>query len=48
MNGDGEGTPYAMRTWGAIFVEVGVDPDFGCCGCGARSASTPPGASSTR
>ena len=29
MNGDGEGTPYAMRTWGAIFVEVGVDPDFG-------------------
>lgn len=29
MNGDGQGTPYAMRTWGAIFVEVGVDPDFG-------------------
>ena len=29
FNGDGEGTPYAMRTWGAIFVEVGVDPDFG-------------------
>ncbi len=29
MNADGEGTPYAMRTWGAIFVEVGVDPDFG-------------------
>jgi xanthine dehydrogenase YagR molybdenum-binding subunit len=29
MNGDGEGTPYAMRTWGAVFVEVGVDPDFG-------------------
>lgn len=29
MNGDGEGTPYAMRTWGVIFVEVGVDPDFG-------------------
>jgi xanthine dehydrogenase YagR molybdenum-binding subunit len=26
---DGQGTPYAMRTWGAIFVEVGVDPDFG-------------------
>ncbi len=26
---DGEGTPYAMRTWGVIFVEVGVDPDFG-------------------
>ncbi len=29
FNGDGQGTPYAMRTWGAIFVEVGVDPDFG-------------------
>ena len=29
MNGDGEGTPYAMRTWGALFVEIGVDPDFG-------------------
>jgi xanthine dehydrogenase YagR molybdenum-binding subunit len=29
FNGDGDGTPYAMRTWGAIFVEVGVDPDFG-------------------
>ena len=29
FNGDGHGTPYAMRTWGAIFVEVGVDPDFG-------------------
>jgi xanthine dehydrogenase YagR molybdenum-binding subunit len=29
FNADGEGTPYAMRTWGAIFVEVGVDPDFG-------------------
>jgi xanthine dehydrogenase YagR molybdenum-binding subunit len=29
MNSDGEGTPYAMRTWGVIFVEVGVDPDFG-------------------
>ena len=26
---DGAGTPYAMRTWGVIFVEVGVDPDFG-------------------
>jgi xanthine dehydrogenase YagR molybdenum-binding subunit len=25
----GTGTPYAMRTWGVIFVEVGVDPDFG-------------------
>jgi xanthine dehydrogenase YagR molybdenum-binding subunit len=29
FNGDGEGTPHAIRTWGAIFVEVGVDPDFG-------------------
>ncbi len=26
---DGDGTPYAMRTWGAIFVEVGVDPELG-------------------
>ncbi|MEQ3549170.1 xanthine dehydrogenase family protein molybdopterin-binding subunit [Pseudonocardia nematodicida] len=26
---DGASTPWAMRTWGAIFVEVGVDPDFG-------------------
>lgn len=29
FNADGEGTPYAMRTWGAVFVEIGVDPDFG-------------------
>jgi xanthine dehydrogenase YagR molybdenum-binding subunit len=29
FNQDGAGTPYAMRTWGVIFVEVGVDPDFG-------------------
>ena len=29
FNGDGQGTPYAMRTWGAIFLEVGVDPEFG-------------------
>ena len=29
FNGDGQGTPYAMRTWGAIFIEVGVDPEFG-------------------
>ncbi len=29
FSADGAGTPYAMRTWGAIFVEVGVDPDFG-------------------
>jgi len=26
---NGSGTPYAMRTWGAVFVEVGVDPDLG-------------------
>ncbi len=29
MNLDGEGTRSALRTWGAIFVEVGVDRDFG-------------------
>jgi len=29
FNQDGEGTPYAIRTWGVIFTEVGVDPDFG-------------------
>ena len=29
FNADGAATPYAMRTWGVIFVEVGVDPDFG-------------------
>ena len=29
MNDGGAGTPFAMRTWGAIFLEVGVDPDFG-------------------
>ncbi|HYG85019.1 MAG TPA: xanthine dehydrogenase family protein molybdopterin-binding subunit [Azospirillum sp.] len=29
FSGDGSGTPYAMRTWGAIFVEVGVDPELG-------------------
>ncbi len=29
FNQDGEGTPYAIRTWGVIFIEVGVDPDFG-------------------
>lgn len=26
---NGEGTPYAMQTWGANFVEVGVDRDLG-------------------
>jgi xanthine dehydrogenase YagR molybdenum-binding subunit len=29
FNADGADTPHAMRTWGAIFVEIGVDPDFG-------------------
>ncbi|MEX3958816.1 xanthine dehydrogenase family protein molybdopterin-binding subunit [Trinickia sp. EG282A] len=29
FNADGADTPHAMRTWGAIFVEVGVDPDLG-------------------
>jgi xanthine dehydrogenase YagR molybdenum-binding subunit len=26
---DGAQSPYAMRTWGAVFLEVGVDPDLG-------------------
>ncbi len=25
----GSGTPYSIRTFGAVFVEVGVDPDLG-------------------
>ncbi len=29
MNMDGEGTRSALRSWGAIFIEVGVDRDFG-------------------
>jgi xanthine dehydrogenase YagR molybdenum-binding subunit len=29
FNLDGTDTPHAMKTWGAIFLEVGVDPDFG-------------------
>jgi xanthine dehydrogenase YagR molybdenum-binding subunit len=29
MSMNGAGTPYAMQTWGANFVEVGVDPDLG-------------------
>lgn len=29
FEGDGKGTPYAMRTFGAVFVEVGVDPELG-------------------
>jgi xanthine dehydrogenase YagR molybdenum-binding subunit len=28
FNTDGAGTPYAMKTWGAIFLEVGIEPDF--------------------
>ena len=29
FDADGDASPYAMKTWGAIFLEVGVDPDFG-------------------
>jgi xanthine dehydrogenase YagR molybdenum-binding subunit len=29
FEGSGVGTPYAMRTFGAVFVEVGVDPELG-------------------
>jgi xanthine dehydrogenase YagR molybdenum-binding subunit len=29
MSMNGSGTPYAMQTWGANFVEVGVDRDLG-------------------
>jgi xanthine dehydrogenase YagR molybdenum-binding subunit len=29
FDADGEATEHAMKTWGAIFLEVGVDPDFG-------------------
>jgi xanthine dehydrogenase YagR molybdenum-binding subunit len=29
FNADGHGTSHALRTWGAIFIEIGVDPDFG-------------------
>ena len=29
FEGDGKGTPYAMRTFGVIFVEVGIDPELG-------------------
>jgi xanthine dehydrogenase YagR molybdenum-binding subunit len=29
MDADGGSTPYAMRTWGAVFVEVGVDQELG-------------------
>ncbi|MFC3077793.1 xanthine dehydrogenase family protein molybdopterin-binding subunit [Phenylobacterium terrae] len=29
FDADGGTSPYAMRTWGAVFVEVGIDEDFG-------------------
>ncbi len=29
MSMNGSGTPYAMQTWGANFVEIGVDKDLG-------------------
>jgi xanthine dehydrogenase YagR molybdenum-binding subunit len=29
FDADGEAETHAMKTWGALFVEVGVDPDFG-------------------
>lgn len=29
FSADGAGSGFAMRTWGALFVEVGVDPDLG-------------------
>lgn len=29
FDADGEADAYAMKTWGALFVEVGVDPEFG-------------------
>jgi xanthine dehydrogenase YagR molybdenum-binding subunit len=29
FNADGAGTAHAMRTWGAVFIEIGVDRDFG-------------------
>lgn len=29
FDADGEADTHAMKTWGALFVEVGVDPDFG-------------------
>lgn len=29
FDADGEADEKAMRTWGALFLEVGVDPDFG-------------------
>jgi xanthine dehydrogenase YagR molybdenum-binding subunit len=29
FDGDGGGGPYAMKTFGVVFVEVGVDPELG-------------------
>ena len=29
MDADGGASPFAMRTWGAVFVEVGVDRELG-------------------
>ena len=29
FSADGAGTPYAMRTWGGVFLEIGVDPELG-------------------
>jgi len=29
FDADGDATDHAMKTWGAVFLEVGVDPDFG-------------------
>jgi xanthine dehydrogenase YagR molybdenum-binding subunit len=29
FDADGEATDHAMKTWGALFMEVGIDPDFG-------------------
>lgn len=29
FNVDGADTPHAMRTWGAVFLEIGVDPELG-------------------
>ena len=48
FEGDGKGTPYSMRTFGVIFVEVGVDRRAQVsCASGAPSAATAPDGSST-
>jgi xanthine dehydrogenase YagR molybdenum-binding subunit len=41
-------SPYAMNTFGAIFVEIGFDPSSGSCACAAPSAATASGGSSIR